>query len=259
MSFGLRDKLAVQLYTLRDFTKTEADFAESLKKIAKIGYKAVQLSAVHCMNDGSVSAAHARHLLHDNGLRCVATHRNWTDLVDSTEHEIEFHKIVGSGYVAIGGLPKEYESAGRDGYLRFLDDSAPVIAALKSAGIRFGYHNHSHEFRREGGDRLYDLFVERGGPDFLLEVDTYWVWHAGVAPIDLFPRIHGRAPVIHHKDKEVVAGEGPVIAAVGEGNMPWHRILPACEEAGVEWHCVEQDTCRRDPFDCLASSFRFLA
>ena len=259
MGFGLSGKLAVQLYTLRDHLKTEPEMAESLTKIAKIGYKAVQLSAVHCMNDGSVSAAHARHLLHDNGIRCVATHRNWTDLVEKTEHEIEFHKIVGSDYVAIGGLPKEYESAGRDGYLRFLDDSAPVISRLKAAGIRFGYHNHSHEFRREGGDRLYDLFVERGGPDFLLEVDTYWVWHAGVDPAGLFDRLAGRVPVIHHKDREVVAGDGPVMAAVGEGNMPWEKILPACEKAGVRWHCVEQDVCRRDPFDCLASSFRFLA
>ena len=43
-------QLAVQLYTVRDFTKTASDFADSLKKIADIGYKAVQLSAVGAMN-----------------------------------------------------------------------------------------------------------------------------------------------------------------------------------------------------------------
>ena len=71
-------------------------------------------------------------------------------------------------------------------------------------------------------------------------------------------RCHGRVPVIHLKDKEVVA-EGPVMAPIGEGNMDWAHIVPACEAAGVRWYCVEQDTCRRDPFDCLQSSFAYLA
>lgn len=255
---NLKNKLAVQLYTLRDHLKTAEDFATSLQKCAAIGYGAVQLSAVGCMDDGSVGAAEAKKYLDDNGLKCVATHRNWTNLAEKTDDEIAFHKTMDCGYVAIGGLPREYESAGYDGYKKFLDDSAPVIARLKAAGIAFGYHNHSHEFRKENGTSLYDLFIEQGGPDFGLEVDTYWVWHAGVDPVALFERIPGRAQVIHHKDKEVIAGEGPVIAAIGEGNLPWSKIIPACEAAGVQWHCVEQDTCRRDAFDCLKSSFEYL-
>jgi sugar phosphate isomerase/epimerase len=255
---NLKDKLAVQLYTLRDFLKTPGDFAQSLDKVAQIGYRAVQLSAVGCMDDGSVSATEAKKLLDDNGLTCAATHRSWASLLEKTDDEILFHKTLGCNYVAIGGLPKEYESAGYDGYLKFLDDSAPVISRLKEAGITFGYHNHSHEFRKESGTVLYDLFVERGGPDFTLEIDTYWVWHAGVDVVGLFERVNDRVPVIHHKDKEVIAGEGPVIAAIGEGNLPWGKILPACEAAGARWHCVEQDTCRRDPFDCLRSSFEYL-
>jgi sugar phosphate isomerase/epimerase len=65
-------------------------------------------------------------------------------------------------------------------------------------------------------------------------------------------------PVIHVKDKEVVPGDGPVMAAVGEGNLDWAGILPACAQAGVEVYAVEQDICRRDPFDCLRSSYEFL-
>jgi sugar phosphate isomerase/epimerase len=72
-------------------------------------------------------------------------------------------------------------------------------------------------------------------------------------------RCAGRVPVIHLKDKEVVPKDGPVIAAIGEGNLPWNTIVPACEAAGVDWYGVEQDTCRRDPFDCLRSSFEYLS
>ena len=41
----MASKLAVQMFTVREFTKTAAEFADSLKKISDIGYEAVQLSA----------------------------------------------------------------------------------------------------------------------------------------------------------------------------------------------------------------------
>ncbi len=66
--------------------------------------------------------------------------------------------------------------------------------------------------------------------------------------------------MIHVKDKQVILGQGPTFSAVGEGNLDWVSILAACAEAGVQCYCVEQDTCDRDPFDCLAaSSFKFLS
>ena len=45
---------------------------------------------------------------------------------------------------------------------------------------------------------------------------------------------------------------------VGEGNLDWDGIIEAGDKAGVEWYAVEQDTCRRDAFDCLRSSLEFL-
>ena len=38
--------IGAQFYTIRDFCKTPEDLAESLKKVADIGYKTVQLSGV---------------------------------------------------------------------------------------------------------------------------------------------------------------------------------------------------------------------
>ena len=258
-------KLAVQMYTIRDFTKTESDLAISLKKIAKIGYKAVQLSAVGAMsstegNAPEVDATLAKKMLEDNGLTCIATHRSWDSLVHNTEFEIDFHQTLACDYVAIGGIPPEYGKESAEGYRRFAADAMPVIARLKAAGIRFGYHNHAHEFERYlpgNSHTLLDILIDEGGPDHLLELDLYWAWHAGVDPAALITRCKGKIPVIHLKDKEIVEGK-PEIGAIGEGNLPWDSILPACENAGVEWYGVEQDVCRRDPFDCLRSSFEFL-
>lgn len=254
--------IAVQMYSLRDYTKTSSDFLESLKKIRQIGYQAVQLSAIGAMDGASpqVSAVEAKKYMDDLGISCSATHRSWDALSGNTEAEIEFHLTLGCNYAAIGGLPGRYESEGEQGYRQFLEDSAPVISRLKESGIRFGYHNHSHEFRRigQGKSTLYDILIN-AQVDFMLELDTYWAVHAGVNPVRILQQIPGRAPVIHLKDKEVIQKDGPVMAPVGEGNMDWDSILPACKNAGVEVYAVEQDICRRDAFDCMKSSYTFLS
>jgi sugar phosphate isomerase/epimerase len=252
-------KLAVQLYTLRDFTRTGRELADTLDRIAKMGYPAVQFSAVACLGK-EVSAREARKMLDDNSLKCIATHRGWGDLMKATDREIEFHKELGCDYAAIGGIPGEYGNT-PEGYRRWLDDARPVIAKLKAAGIRFGHHNHSHEFMRFPGEKqgsLENILIAEGGPDLFLEMDLYWVEHAGFNCVRVVERCQGRLPVIHLKDKEV-SPEGPVMAPIGEGNLDWAHIIPACEAAGVCWYAVEQDTCRRDPFDCVRASFDHLA
>ena len=230
-----------------------------------MGYEGVQISAVKAIESGELSAADVRKMLDDNGLVCAATHRSWQALGEQTDAEIDFHRTLGCGFVAIGSLPGVFGGEfGAEGYRRFLAEARPVIARLKEAGIRFGYHNHQHEFARARvglGDRstLFDIFVDEGGMDLCLELDVYWAWEAGIDPVPLLRRSAGRMPLIHLKDREVVTGKGAIMAAIGEGNLPWETILPAADEAGVEWFAVEQDVCPRDPFDCLRSSYDYLS
>ncbi|MGV3613825.1 MAG: sugar phosphate isomerase/epimerase family protein [Fimbriimonas sp.] len=254
-------RLAAQMYTLRDVTKTAAEFEDALAMLHGIGYEGVQLSAVGCMNgdDPEVDAARAREMLDAHGLVACATHRPMPRLIQNLDEEIAFHRTLGCDYVAIGGIGWDYGQT-PDAYARFLADARPVIEGLAAAGIRFGFHNHSHEFIRnpETGRPCYDLLIE-ADEALKLEIDTYWVAHAGADPAALLRRCAGRIEVIHAKDREVVAEEGPVMAPVGEGLLDWDAILAACREGGTEWIVVEQDVCRRDPFECLDASFRFLS
>jgi sugar phosphate isomerase/epimerase len=251
------------MYTIRDYTKTAADLSESLKKIAAIGYPAVQVSAVGAIEGDApeVSASELKMMLDDNGIVCAATHRGWEGFVADIEAEIEFHKTLECGYVALGGLPAGYERT-VEGYRRWIGDAAKVISALKDEGIQFGYHNHSHEFLREerGSPTLEDVLIDEGGTDLMLELDMYWIAHAGANCERIIERCTNRVPFVHFKDKEVVeAGSNETtMCPVGEGNLDWENIIKACQKAGTEWYAVEQDECRRDPFDCLDSSFRYL-
>ncbi len=249
------------MFTLREHTNTSEDLAGALCKVREIGYEAVQMSAIGAMNGEKpeVDAKLARTMLDDNGLRCIATHRLWDNLLNDIEAEIEFHQILGCDFVAIGGIPNAEPTY--DAFRKFVQQAEPVIERLKAAGIRFGHHNHSHEFHRpeRHGKTLEDVLIDEAPPELMLELDLYWVEHAGLNCIRILERCHGRVPVIHLKDKEALPGENETrMAPIGEGNMDWPAIIAACEAAGVDWYAVEQDRCYRDPFDCLKSSFEFL-
>ncbi len=187
----MTSKLAAQLYTLRDYTTSAEKFQAVLQVCHEIGYAGVQLSAVECMNGDQpeVSASLAKEMLENSGLVCCATHRPWKRLVENTDEEIEFHKILGCDYAAIGGIAGDY-GVEPDSYRRFLGDAQPVIEKLKEAGIRFGFHNHQFEFIRnpETKTPCYDILINEGGPDLMLVVDTYWAVVAGIDPVDLFAR-----------------------------------------------------------------------
>ena len=45
---------------------------------------------------------------------------------------------------------------------------------------------------------------------------------------------------------------------IGRGNLNWDDIIDACETSGVKYAFVEQDVCRRNPFESLKISYDYL-
>ena len=251
-------RTAVQLYTLRDDTTTWDGLDRAIGRCADLGYAGAQVSAVRCLGDrpDAADGARVREMLDRRGMVCVGTHRPWRGLVEEFERELAFHLALGGGVVGLGH-PGGVFPLSAEGFAELAPRAAAMDERLRAHGLRFGYHNHAEEFVRDAGRIRLDRLVEGTNIPFIL--DVYWVQHAGHDPVAWIDRLPGRVPIVHFKDKEVVDGDGPVMAPVGEGNLDWPRIVAACRRAGTEWATVEQDTCRRDPYDCLASSARFLA
>jgi sugar phosphate isomerase/epimerase len=243
--------LAAQLYTLRDFTKTPADIAKTLKRVKQMGYDAVQASAL-----GPIDPKELGRILQGEGLTCCATHVGLDRLKNEPGKVIEEHKLWGCQYTAIGGFNKE--GITRQDWEDFARSYNDVAKKFEGSGVSLGYHNHSHELARFGDATALQLLIDKLVPGVWMEIDTYWITHGGGDPAQWINKCTGRLPCVHLKDMAITPKREQQMAEVGEGNLNWPAILQACKDAGVKWYIVEQDICQRDPFESLSISLKNL-
>jgi len=239
-------KLGAQLYTVRDYTKNLDDFAETLKKVAEIGYTTVQVSGT-C----DFEADWLKEQLNKNGLQCVVTHNSADRILNDTDKLIAEHKILECQNIGIGWY--NIKEAGIDD---FVEKFRPVARRMKDQNMRFMFHNHDMEFEKLGEDivleQLANLFSAEE-LEFIL--DTYWVQAGGGDPAWWIRHLTNRVTCVHFKDMSY----GRKMAVVGEGNMNFDEIIKACYDAKVQYILVEQDDCNgEDPFDCLRRSYEYL-
>ena len=239
-------EIGAQFYTIRDFCKNTDDFAESLKKVADIGYKNVQISGT-CEFDPEW----LKNELNKNGLKCVLTHTPSDKLLADPADVARDHDIFGCKYVGLGWF--DFNESSCD---NFIKEYGPVARALKNHGRYFMYHNHDQEFKKENGKLIIERLAEITAPDEMgFTLDTFWVQAGGGDPAQWLERLSGRVLCIHLKDYAY----GRKMAVIGEGNINFDRVFEKAESAGTEYMLVEQDDCNgEDPFDCLKRSFEYL-
>lgn len=233
------------MYTLRD--DLSKDFAETVRRVAAMGYAGVELAGT-----GGLSAGELRALLEDNNLRVVGAHVPLGALESDLGATVAYHQELGNPYVIVPFLPPDRRSA--EGYAQVAVLLNTVGARLRDAGLHLAYHNHAFEFETlNGGGRGYDLLIDGTDPELVkIELDTFWVQRAGLDPAETLRRYAGRVPLIHLKD--MTPGDEPTFAEVGEGTMDFGAIFAAAETAGAECYIVEQDVCRRPPLESVRIS-----
>jgi len=245
----MKSVVGAQLFTLRDSLKTPDEIRATLKKLAQLGYEAVQVSAL-----GPIDPAELKAICDGEGLQIVATHVRYDDICDAPQKVIDEHGVWNCTHVGIGSMPADY----RTEMARFARDASQTARPLIDAGLTFNYHNHSFELERFGDRTGLQILAEESDPEvFSFEVDTYWIQHGGGNPANYLRMLKDRMYVVHLKDMAMKSSE-QLFAEVGEGNLEWPQILQACKEANIEWYLIEQDVCQREPLDCLGTSLNNL-
>ncbi|HEY8350759.1 MAG TPA: sugar phosphate isomerase/epimerase [Clostridia bacterium] len=250
---GLR--IAVQLYTVREFMKTPEDTVNTLKRVKEIGYDAVQVSGTGYID--REKAELVKKAAEELGLEICATHVGFDQLESEMDWMIELHRMWNCRYVGLGAMPDRFRGS-REGYVEFAGIANGFGKVLSQNGLRFIYHNHNFEFHKFDGMTGMQILLAETDPEYFdFEIDTYWVQAGGADPIEWIRKLKGRMDVIHFKDMVMYQGN-QTMAEVGEGNLNWNGIIEACRETGVKWAAVEQDICLRDPFESLGISLRNL-
>lgn len=230
-------EIGLQLYSIRDFMKTEEDIRESFQKMRKYGYTQAQTArcAIPYGDFGRIAG--------EEGIQIVGTHDDFDMMVNDFEQSLENHKLLNTTNMGIGG--RQYASL--DEVKAFIEKANLIGEKAAKNGMKFTYHNHSHEFVKwENGKTTMDMLVEGLDPNntsFVL--DTYWVQHGGADVRYWIEKLAGRIDILHLKDmKRVITKDNTgvqKITEIGNGNMSWDLILDVAEKTGVKYYVVEQD------------------
>jgi len=251
-------KIAVILYTLRDFAETPAQAARTLKRVRKIGYENIQVSGGQY---SAIDPKEMRKMADDIGLKIVSAHVSLEDFRNDPDGEIDRIHAYGSSYVAIPSF--SFGSGTAATWKAFGKECNRIGRRLLKEGIHLQYHNHHFEFEKigvrggKGGITRFDTLMGSSDPRYLQsELDLAWVARGGYDPAAVLASVKGRVDQVHAKDWGVVESE-PVWRAVGEGGLNWKSIVKAGKAAGVKMWIVEQDTCpvTNDPFKSIAISY----
>ena len=253
-------KLAAQMYTVRKFTQTPKDIAESCRRVKAMGYDGIQISAF-----GPIDRKEMKAILDGEGLECAATHVSLDRIENDFDSFIEDHLLWTCMNPAIGGFFPGLDHFDRttwDAFIERFNRLAQRVADAK-VGMRLGYHNHTHEFVKLDGEQPYFRLIRELNPATTwFEVDVFWASFSGVNPSGLIRKVAHRIPLVHFKDLKLEFNQDTPsmneptrkITEVGDGNLNWPEIVEACRYAGTRWLAVERDDGDLPPFESLQRS-----
>ena len=255
-------ELGLQIYTLRD--QIQRDLVGTLEKVAKIGYNYVELFGYREGMYFGRSVKEMRKILKKTGLNAVSCHvptgsgepRLKGTVTNDFERAAADAKALGHEYVVCPWLSEE-ERKTIDSYKKLATHFNRAGEKCKQYGLSFAYHNHDFEFFPIKGQIPYDVLLAETDPDYVkMELDLYWIAKAGIDYQTYFNRHPARFPLWHVKDMDNTSEKG--MAEVGSGIIPWKTVFASRQISGMKRFFVEQDHCKRDPFESIAMSYKYL-
>ena len=229
-TFGL------QMYSLRD--DTALDPVATLKKVADMGWRNIELCGSYGMN-----AADMKAILDGLGLKVVSAHVGAIADPEAFRREVEFQHAMGNTDII---LPY-YSMNSLEEAKRAVETIAKLGEAYRAEGFRFGYHNHAFEFQPlpDGDIRPIDLLSQVEEMKF--QPDVYWIRYAGCDPVEFIRDHPGRILSVHMKE---YAPDGTNIE-FGNGILPWQEIMAEAEKAGTTLGILEQEEYTCLPLDSV--------
>ncbi|MGV3557521.1 sugar phosphate isomerase/epimerase family protein [Larkinella arboricola] len=302
-------KIGIQIYSIR--RELQKDMIGPLKALKDIGFTHVELYGYEQKDKkGSVlgySLKDYRKLLQDVGLEATSSHlepplkslykfgdgggtgkgersiqierytkQNAGTIIEFWKRALADHHDLGVNVLVQPAMP----------IVTNLDDAKWVCEIFNQTGelarqasMRWGYHNHSAEFKRIGAKRgedwspemtitkatypteiFYDFLLTHTEPSLVFfEMDVYWAVMGQCDPVAYFNRYPGRFAQLHIKDRDILGSTGFMnfenIFTVGYSTGGLERYYAELEYPGtVSGASASQLQAVRQSYEYLAKS-----
>jgi sugar phosphate isomerase/epimerase len=255
--------LGLQLYSVRDLLPK--DYEGTLRQLSALGYREVEAAGFFGRSAGDV-----KQIMSQCGLHCFSAHYPMTDLLPHVDEVIQYAKDLGLEYIICSSPALQDVTRARPGEARAnreamtLDDWRwnankfnSIGERVNAAGIRFGYHNHTTEFRTMDGLVIYDELLRLTDPSKVtMEMDCGWVIVGGNNPVDYLTRYPTRFSMLHVKDFKLSSApasdsEPPPSAELGRGSIDYRPIFQAAKKADIKHAIIEQERYDMPPMEAL--------
>ena len=266
------DNFGLQLSTVTPLM--QRDFEGTLARIAEIGYRQVEFSAMGFLghplsriqtllaqNELSAPVGRVTPRLPDDFFtlpmkQAMAVYRQQGALeffLDNVKHSLDTALAMNQKFLNLPAFMPDHFST-RRGVERVVELLNEAGELCSKQGVLFGYHNHDWEFADVEGVIPFEYMLEQTEAGKVgYQLDVYWVAKAGRQANDLLNRHPGRFPSLHLKD---IGADGN-FADVGYGEIDFPSVVRTAIAQGAQHFFVERDN-PPDPESSITRSFGYL-
>lgn len=253
----VKKDIALQLYSLRD--DISKDYAGVIKKVGEMGYTAVEAANYA---DGKFYGRTPEEFKADveaAGMRVLSSHvgrelteaevasKNFTEALKWWDECIAAHKAAGMEYIVTPWMNVPKSLADLQTYCEYYNE---IGKKCKEAGMKYGYHNHAHEFQKVEDKVMLEYMIENTNPEYVFfELDVYWVVRGQESPVDFLNKYPGRFLLLHIKDNKELGQSGMV---------GFDAIFKNTDVPGVENLVVEVEKYNFAPVESVQKSLDYL-
>ena len=260
MAFGLNAKPAekevgLQLWSVKDDMKK--DVPGTIAAVGEMGYTFVETAGYGDGKFYGMEPLEFKALVNDNGMEFLSSHTgqalpdedNWEKTMAWWDVCIDAHAKAGVSYIVQPFMDEKGYGSLED-LQRYCDYFNAVGEKCNAKGIRFGYHNHNHEFEEVDGIIRYDYMMQNTDPKkVFFQLDLYWIVEGGQDPVNYFKKYPKRFDLLHIKDKEELGASGM---------MDFESMFAAKKKAGTKHIIVEVERYNFTPLESVEKSLDFL-
>jgi sugar phosphate isomerase/epimerase len=274
--------LGLQLYTVG--AQARKDLNGTLAKVAAAGYQTVELAGLYGNSPQVMRKAADAVGLQYTSIHLQPKSANGEPGFDQPPEVLAAAmQVLGVEDVVLPMflMPAHLPKPAPGGFAGYMDQIGPLItaddwkatadflnqqgAALQKVALRLSYHNHNLEFRPIGDTYGLEILLKATDPKLVhFEMDVGWVAAGGADPIKILEQYKGRFRMMHVKDLLATTKTNYAMqqdpAEVGNGMLPWKKILKVAYDTGVRKFFVEQEPpFKGDPLDSVAISAKYLS